>query len=192
VYIVDTPAPIIRRRDADRTRTAILDAARTLFAARGYSHVGVREIAALAGANSALVARYFGSKEGLFRIAVHAAFDIAPVLQTDRTRFGAAMMDMFFDTLGQPTGFAMAIRSAGDEDARAIVVALLRDRVIGPVGEWLGGPDGDVKAARLFLLWLGFWGARYLLPLDALSDARLGSTREWLERSTQAIIDEDV
>ena len=49
----------IRRRDAAATKTAILCAARTLFARDSYENVGIREIASLAGAAalSALITR---------------------------------------------------------------------------------------------------------------------------------------
>jgi AcrR family transcriptional regulator len=43
----------------------LLAAAEGLFAAHGYNGVSVRELAAAAGVNSALVAYHFGSKEGL-------------------------------------------------------------------------------------------------------------------------------
>jgi AcrR family transcriptional regulator len=46
-------------------REKLLPAAERLFATRGYNGVSVRELAAAAGVNSALVAYHFGSKEGL-------------------------------------------------------------------------------------------------------------------------------
>ena len=55
-----------RRRDADATRAALLTAARDLFAERGFEQTTVRDIAARAGVNQALLFRYFGSKDGLF------------------------------------------------------------------------------------------------------------------------------
>jgi AcrR family transcriptional regulator len=55
-----------RRRDAARTRKALLDAASRRFAADGYASTTVRDIAEDAGVNVALINRYFGSKEGLF------------------------------------------------------------------------------------------------------------------------------
>jgi AcrR family transcriptional regulator len=51
-----------QRGDAAVTRQAILVAARELFAARGVDGVSVRDIAAAAGVNHALVHRYFGAK----------------------------------------------------------------------------------------------------------------------------------
>ncbi|HEY4456566.1 MAG TPA: helix-turn-helix domain-containing protein, partial [Pseudonocardiaceae bacterium] len=55
-----------RRRDADATRAALLTAARDLFAERGFDQTTVRDIAARAGVNQALLFRYYGSKDGLF------------------------------------------------------------------------------------------------------------------------------
>jgi AcrR family transcriptional regulator len=48
------------------TRAAILAAGAELFATRGYRATGVRDIAALAGCNQALVAYHFGGKGGLY------------------------------------------------------------------------------------------------------------------------------
>ncbi|GGN30802.1 TetR family transcriptional regulator [Streptomyces kronopolitis] len=54
------------RRDAQGTRLRLLDAASELFAERGYERATVRDIADRAGANQALLFRYFGSKKALF------------------------------------------------------------------------------------------------------------------------------
>lgn len=51
------------RGDANVTRRAILAAARDLFARHGVDGVSVRQIAAAAGINHALVHRYFGTKD---------------------------------------------------------------------------------------------------------------------------------
>jgi AcrR family transcriptional regulator len=53
------------RGDAAVTRQVILAAARELFAAHGVDGVSVREIAAAAGVNHALVHRYFGTKDDM-------------------------------------------------------------------------------------------------------------------------------
>ncbi|MET9350381.1 TetR/AcrR family transcriptional regulator [Streptomyces termitum] len=63
-------APAERRRDAAATRRRLLDAARDLFAERGYEGATVRGIAERAGVNQALLFRYFGSKQGLLAEAV--------------------------------------------------------------------------------------------------------------------------
>ena len=44
-----------RRRDAAATRIRLLDAARELFLAHGYSAIGLREVAAKAGVDALIV-----------------------------------------------------------------------------------------------------------------------------------------
>ncbi|MFD8795706.1 TetR/AcrR family transcriptional regulator [Streptomyces vinaceus] len=57
--------PADRPRNAAATRSRLLEAAAELFAERGYERTTVRAIAERAGANQALLFRYFGSKHGL-------------------------------------------------------------------------------------------------------------------------------
>ncbi len=55
----------VRQQQRASSEAAILDAAFGLLAARGPDAVSLRDVAAAAGCSHALVARYFGSKEGL-------------------------------------------------------------------------------------------------------------------------------
>jgi TetR/AcrR family transcriptional regulator, repressor for neighboring sulfatase len=56
-----------RRGGREQTTAAILDAAEKLFAERGFTAVTVRDIAAKAGVSHALVHRYLGSKQDVYR-----------------------------------------------------------------------------------------------------------------------------
>lgn len=56
-----------KRRGREKTTERILDAAASLFAERGFTAVSVRDIAAEAGVSHALVHRYLGSKEQVYR-----------------------------------------------------------------------------------------------------------------------------
>jgi AcrR family transcriptional regulator len=193
VYISGPPEPkkATRQRDAERTRTAILDAAQTLFSTRGFAHTGVRDVAELAGVNSALVSRYFGSKEGLFRATLERVIDITPILRDDRRqRFGVDMVAALFHDSDASGPLAMMILSAADPAAHAASVELLQTKVIAPLARWLGPPDGEGRAARLNILWTGFLTSWKLLPIQPLAGARLVSTRRWLEAATQVIVDE--
>lgn len=58
------PAPL-RQRHADVTRRAILDAARTLFAAQGYANTPIRQLAEQAGVAVQTIYATFGSKPGV-------------------------------------------------------------------------------------------------------------------------------
>lgn len=61
------------------TRIRLLEAAILLFAEKGFDAVGIREIAQLAKANSALVQYHFGGKSGLYVEALHYLFTRKPV-----------------------------------------------------------------------------------------------------------------
>src|SRR4051812_32516496 len=56
-----------RRPGPTQTRDAIADAARAQFAEVGYDRATIRSIAGAAGVDPALVIRFHGSKEALFR-----------------------------------------------------------------------------------------------------------------------------
>jgi AcrR family transcriptional regulator len=62
------PRRVPRRRG--QARQATIDAARALFAERGYQGVSVRDIAGAAEVSEALIFRNFGTKEQLFEEAV--------------------------------------------------------------------------------------------------------------------------
>ena len=56
----------------------LVEAATLLFAEKGFDGVGIREIAAKAQANSAMVAYHFGGKEGLYLEVLRAGFHRCP------------------------------------------------------------------------------------------------------------------
>jgi AcrR family transcriptional regulator len=62
----ENPIFMHRNQNGLSSREKLLRAAETLFAAKGFKEVSVREIAATAKVNSALVGYYFGGKQALF------------------------------------------------------------------------------------------------------------------------------
>ena len=63
-----------RTRDADRSRTAILDAAETLFAQRGFDSVSLQEIGDAAGLSRGTPNYFFGSKQDLYVAVLERVF----------------------------------------------------------------------------------------------------------------------
>lgn len=186
-----TTLPATRARDAARTREAILRAGQKLFAETGYATTGVREIAAEAGVNSALVRRYFGSKEGLLRAALKDVLRIDPLIEGDRAAFGVRTVALLMqaDSIANPVAIMML--SMADRDARDLCCALIHEDVILPLAAWLGGDNALDRAAQLNALWTGFITARTLLPLRQLGDRTVAPTLRWLEQLTQAIADDE-
>lgn len=62
--------------ESGSTEQKIIAAARDLFTERGFAATRIRDIAAAAGTNVALLNYYFRSKENLFRIIVHADLEV--------------------------------------------------------------------------------------------------------------------
>ena len=63
-----------RARRAELTRQALIDAARELFAERGFHAVGVRDVTARAGVSRGALSHHFADKEALF-LAVFEAVE---------------------------------------------------------------------------------------------------------------------
>lgn len=55
-----------RKRDSEATKTAILDAAETLFTEKGFADVSLTQLAKAAGVTKSLIHHHFGSKENLW------------------------------------------------------------------------------------------------------------------------------
>ncbi|SCF41818.1 TetR family transcriptional regulator [Micromonospora mirobrigensis] len=111
-----------RRPGNPDTREAILAAARTAFAERGFDAASIRIIATAAGVDPALVHHYFGTKEELFRATVAIPIDPAEllpeVLAGGRDEVGARLVRTFLTVWDSPAGTA--------------AVALLRSAVSNP------------------------------------------------------------
>ena len=56
----------VKSTKSDRTRAQILAAAQALFAEHGYQNTTIRDVAARASIDPAMVIRYFQSKDELF------------------------------------------------------------------------------------------------------------------------------
>lgn len=79
-----------KRRDADRSRVAILDAAEALFAEHGFASVTMAQIGAAAGVSRGTPGYFFGTKEALHGIVVgRAAATLRMLAETLRVRDAA-------------------------------------------------------------------------------------------------------
>src|ERR1700748_842361 len=83
-----------RKRDAEATRAAIVDAAKIHFARSGYEGAYLRDIAADAGVDAALINRYFGGKEGLFAIVLKESIHAEHIAEWKRASFGHDIASM--------------------------------------------------------------------------------------------------
>jgi AcrR family transcriptional regulator len=113
-------------RDAAVTRRALVRAARRRFATEGYRATTVRQIAADAGVNVALISRYFVSKEGLFEACM---LHLSDELKTQTPGRSSTIDEVVTRLVGHvvnapnsddPLQLLLLLRSSGDENADRI------------------------------------------------------------------------
>ena len=118
-----------RRPGGPDTRAAIVDAARSSFAANGYDKASLRGIARDAGVDPALVHHYFDGKAALFAetmaVPVNPSELIERVLDGDRERLGWRLVDTFLTVWEPPErrdGLVALVRSSltSEEAARML------------------------------------------------------------------------
>src|SRR3954451_15218092 len=95
--------PGLRERKKQQTRQLIADAARRLFAERGFEAVRVSEVAAAADLSEATVFNYFPSKEDLFYSGLEA-FETALLAAIRERPPGSSALAAFGRFVTEPRG----------------------------------------------------------------------------------------
>ena len=156
--ILDRAPP--RRRDAQATRAALLEAAKAQFAALGYDSATLREIAAAAGADVALIKRYFGGKEGLFTEALKASIGTGRWREWDRASFPREVATMMAGTPdadeSRTQSFQFLLRAATSPATAPMLNVAVQERFLAAIRDWLGGDDGEARARVLAAVFIGF------------------------------------
>jgi len=149
-----------RKRDAEATRAAILDAAKAQFALLGYDRAVLRDIAREAGIDVALVKRYFGGKEALFVEALKASFAPDGIVDWNRATFAHDLAVTLADSPhvneARTHRFQFLLRAATSPTTAPLLNVLVQERFMGPIRDWLGGPDAGARARVLAASYIGF------------------------------------
>lgn len=152
------PSP--RKRDAEATRAAILEAAKSQFALLGYDRAVLRDLAREAGVDVALVKRYFGGKEALFVEALKESFGSDGLRDWDRATFAreaaASLADSPHLDEARTHRFQFLLRAATSPTTAPLLNVLVQDRFLGPIRQWLSGADADARARVLAACYIGF------------------------------------
>jgi AcrR family transcriptional regulator len=176
-----------RRPGGADTRGAILDAARELFAARGFERSTIRGIGLRAGVDPALVLHYFGSKENVFLEAIELPFEPEAVLPTllagDVDSLGERVARFVVELLEDETArrrVLAVIRAAASEPAAAqLLRGVIERRIRDPIARALGAEDAELRASLVGSQIVGLVMARYVVgvePLASLPQDQLAST----------------
>ena len=179
-----------RRKCAMTTRGEMLCAARRRFLQESYENVGLRDIARDVGVDVALVSRYFGSKEDLFKEVLRGGdspkFGIE-VGAGDLPAFLASLFEANDDELSRThfDNLLILLRSASSPAAARIVQEGIREDMLGPIAAVLRGDNRDARAGLSLAILLGATMLRGIMGVHPLCEGE----RRFVERKLAAVFE---
>lgn len=153
-------------------------AALAAFAERGYADTSIRDIAARAGVDSALLYHYFGSKRRLFRAAVRLRMEPprlpAEALRRETPRqLAERLIRLFFERWGdgEATPLLALLRSATSDPEAARELRDVLEKVLVPhVEARLGRENARLRVGLVASQLLGLSLVRHVVGLPPLSE----------------------
>lgn len=165
---------------SDRTRSAILGAAREIFAKQGYDRTTIRDIAAAASIDPAMVIRYFHSKEELFGRIADFDLRLPDPAAIGQDRIGEALVTHFLNIWegeNAVPGLVVMIRSAASNEFAAQKVHEVFSGQVLPLLTSIGDPqDAQNRAGLVASQLIGLAFGRYVIrfaPVVGLSRERI-------------------
>jgi AcrR family transcriptional regulator len=164
------PASRRRQYDSKASREALLAAAREVFDEIGYERATTREVGERAGVDPALIARYFGSKEGLFLAAIATGAYDESEFPADPKELLAFLLERWDDRGHNPINQAVVSSWLPEEMNRQARAAVRErnQRLIGQLRD-RGVPSPGLRADIFVALALGVGVARANGTLEAIA-----------------------
>lgn len=169
-----------RPRNSEASKKSILWAAQAALAQKSYDEVGLREIAQEAKIDPALIIRYFGSKEGLFREVIKTHIHIDSLAGVELAQYPETLARLVLGDGGGPDQRSMLIlhRSAPSEVAGPIIRETLRERLVAPMVARLNLPDAEERVELVLAVLGGLSTGRHI----TCSPSLVNGDREQLVR----------
>ena len=165
-----------RRPGPTTTREAIAEAARRQFAELGYDRATLRGIAGEAGVDAALVVRFYGSKDALFRevMALPPAITEAFTALADgpRANVGRRLAEVIVGMLENPRSRSIVLGRIRSASSHPDAAALVREIVTRDVGGLVAALTDDEPETRAVLVGsqvVGLALARYIVRVEPLA-----------------------
>lgn len=137
---------------------------------QGFERTTVREIAAGAGVNPALINRYFGGKEQLFAESVAIELSFPDLSGIPRGQVGATLVAFFFDRWegrGDDDLLQTLVRTAATNAEAAERMRVILAEQVGAMVAAVAGPNGaEARATLIATQMLGLAYTRYVLRLS--------------------------
>lgn len=129
------------------TKEAIRAAAQRLFPVHGYAGTTVRDIAAEAECDPALVIRHFGSKETLFLEVMQVDPDAQPLVHGPLEDLGEHFIGYVLDSAEESRRTYLALMRASDSEGVAPRLREMHEAAfVTPLTARLDGPDAGLRA----------------------------------------------
>jgi len=189
-----------RRPAGEDTRAAILAAARTEFAARGYEGTTLRGIARAAGVDPRLVHHYFDGKDDVFTAAMELPVRpqelVAAIVAPGIDGLGERLLRMFFSVWDTPAGreriVALLSGALTSESAARTLREFLMREILGRVVTVVGGDDPELRATLAASQLIGVVMARYVVRIEPLASADIEDLIPLLAPTLQRYLEGDL
>jgi AcrR family transcriptional regulator len=175
--------PVPRRRGrrpaGEDTRGAIVAAARTVFATKGYEAATLRGIARAAGVDPRLVHHYFAGKEEVFveamQFPVRPAAVLGPALAMGLDGAGERMARAFFHAWDEPAQRERVLGLLGGAMANPGVARMLREfvsrEILARVASTVEGTDPKLRVELAVAQMIGVAMVRYVIQVEPIASA---------------------
>ncbi|NIK55416.1 TetR family transcriptional regulator [Kribbella shirazensis] len=167
-------------KKSDRTRAAILAAARERFGADGYERATIRAIAADAAIDPAMVMRYYGNKEKLFAAAADFDVRMPELRDVPKERLGEVLVRHLIERWEEDDTLRVLLRTAVTNEAAAERMRALFIGQLTPAFQQAAIDRPDVRAGLIATQALGFALCRYILQLRPVVDLSTDEAVAWL------------
>jgi AcrR family transcriptional regulator len=175
-----------RRPGPSTTREAITRAARAQFSELGYDRTTIRGVAREAGVDAALVIRFYGSKDALFRevmaLPPAAADALERIADGPRETVGRRLAELIVGLLENPETRAIVlgrIRAASSHPEAAALVRETVTRDVRRLTDAVSEDEPDVRAVLAGTHVVGLAFARYVVLVEPLASMSAADVVEY-------------
>jgi AcrR family transcriptional regulator len=159
------------------TRQAVLDAARARFGALGYDGTKLRDVAADAGVDVALVSYFFGSKDGLFTAAMSMTVNPAELIDELMSgsidgvgeRLVRRLIGIWDDPASGSPMIALVRSAATNEQAAGLLRGFVERELLGRIASAIDAPHPELRASLAGSQIVGLAMARYVVKVEPLA-----------------------